>query len=59
MGQEYNKKAVPVCTPYVLHSALVGAGSPLADPMKGVWRWVVVSVTILRLFDWKGVNPEQ
>jgi hypothetical protein len=36
MGQGYNKKAVPVCTPYILHGALVGAGSPLADPMKGV-----------------------
>jgi hypothetical protein len=48
MGQGYNKQAVPVCTPYILHGALVGAGSPLADPMKaGVV--VVVSVTILRL----------
>jgi hypothetical protein len=47
MGQGYNKKAVPVCTPYILHGALVGAGSPLADPMKGVV--MVVSVTILRL----------
>jgi hypothetical protein len=51
MGQGYNKKAVPVCTPYILHVALVGAGSPLADPMKGVVvvAVVVVSVTILRL----------
>jgi hypothetical protein len=47
MWQGYNKKAVPVCTPYILHGALVDAGSPLADPMNGVL--VVVSVTILRL----------
>jgi hypothetical protein len=49
MGQEYNKKAVPVCTPYISHGALVDAGSPLADPMKGVVVAVVVSVTILRI----------